>query len=115
MVKIIAGEGGEASPQAPPPPRPPLAGATAKIPGPSITRPISPSRRDRFGAVPDEIDTTPTEPGPGMANAPAAPVWSLSQDDVPDTTPREDDGIDRGTKARQKGSWWWQRTFSGGN
>ena len=61
---------------------------------------------DRFGPVPDEIDTTPTD-GPGLANAPAAPVWSLGDDDVPDTTPREDD-----SKPAKKG--WWQRTFSGG-
>jgi len=59
---------------------------------------------DRFGAVPDEIDTTPTA-GKHVPGTPSAPVWSL-QDDVPDTTPQEDDG-----KPKKKG--WWQRTFSG--
>jgi ribonuclease E len=59
---------------------------------------------DRFGAVPDEIDTTPTV-GKHVPGAPSAPVWSL-QDDVPDTTPQEDDN-----KPKKKG--WWQRTFSG--
>jgi ribonuclease E len=59
---------------------------------------------DRFGAVPDEIDTTPSEArhAPG---APSAPVWSL-KDDIPDTTPSEDP-----KKSDKKG--WWQRTFSG--
>jgi hypothetical protein len=59
---------------------------------------------DRFGAVPDEIDTTPTDTrhAPG---APSAPVWSL-KDDIPDTTPQEDD-----TKPKKKG--WWQKTFGG--
>ena len=58
---------------------------------------------DRFG-VPDEIDTTPTSTvhAPG---APSAPVWSL-QDDIPDTTPKEEP-----PKPVKKG--WWQRTFSG--
>ncbi len=60
---------------------------------------------DRFGAVPDEIDTTPTDEkhAPGT---PSAPVWSLN-DDIPDTTPS-----DESTKPVKKG--WWQRTFSGG-
>ncbi len=59
---------------------------------------------DRFGAVPDEIDTTPTETkhAPG---SPSMPVWSL-KDDVPDTTPQEDDG-----KPKKKG--WWQKAFGG--
>ena len=59
---------------------------------------------DRFGTVTDEIDTTPTNEkhAPG---APSAPVWSL-QDDIPDTTPQEED-----SKPKKKG--WWQRTFSG--
>jgi hypothetical protein len=77
---------------------------------------------DRFGAVPDEIDTTPTE-GRHAPGSPSTPVWSL-KDDTPDTTPSdkpvrapalsssdeidttpEDDG-----KPKKKG--WWQRTFS---
>ncbi len=42
---------------------------------------------DRFGA-PDEIDTTPTAGhAPG---APSTPVWSL-QDDIPDTTPKDEE------------------------
>jgi hypothetical protein len=59
---------------------------------------------DRFGPVPDEIDTTPsnTMTAPG---APSAPVWSL-KDDIPDTTPSEEP-----KKSEKKG--WWQRTFSG--
>ena len=67
-----------------------------------------PSEADRFGSVPDEIDTTPgnisgnARHAPG---APSAPVWSLS-DDIPDTTPKEDSD-----KPVKKG--WWQRTFSG--
>jgi ribonuclease E len=59
---------------------------------------------DRFGAVPDEIDTTPTDEkhAPG---APSTPVWTL-KDEEPDTTPRDDE-----SKPIKKG--WWQRTFSG--
>jgi hypothetical protein len=57
----------------------------------------------RFGAAPDEIDTTPRIDAP--AGAPSAPVWSL-KDDVPDTTPKDD-----ASKPTKKG--WWQRTFSG--
>jgi ribonuclease E len=61
------------------------------------------SESDRFGAVPDEIDTTPTDAkhAPGT---PSAPVWSLN-DDIPDTTPSDE------SKPTKKG--WWQRTFSG--
>ena len=57
---------------------------------------------DRFGAVPDEIDTTPTDArhAPG---APSTPVWSL-KDDIPDTTPTDD-------KPSKKG--WWQKAFGG--
>jgi len=55
---------------------------------------------DRFGAVPDEIDTTPTD---APAGAPSAPVWSLN-DDEPDTTPKDD-------APKKKG--WWQKTFGG--
>ncbi len=62
------------------------------------------AENDRFGAVPDEIDTTPRDDGSHVPGAPSAPVWSL-KDDIPDTTPR-DDG-----KPAKKG--WWQRTFSG--
>ncbi len=60
---------------------------------------------DRFG-TPDEIDTTPVGmlPGANAPGAPAAPVWSL-QDDIPDTTPKEDE-----SKPVKKG--WWQRAFS---
>jgi len=63
---------------------------------------------DRFGAVPDEIDTTPTDVkhAPG---APSAPVWSL-QDDIPDTTP-SDEQAKKEDGPKKKG--WWQRTFSG--
>ncbi|HEY4075616.1 MAG TPA: ribonuclease E/G [Rhizomicrobium sp.] len=59
---------------------------------------------DRFGAVPDEIDTTPTDVkhAPG---APSTPVWTL-KDEEPDTTPQ-----DEASKPTKKG--WWQRTFSG--
>jgi ribonuclease E len=57
---------------------------------------------DRFGAVPDEIDTTPTDTrhAPG---APSTPVWSL-QDDIPDTTPTDDKPVKKG---------WWQKAFGG--
>ena len=68
------------------------------------------SEADRFGAVPDEIDTTPTvdKHAPG---APSAPVWSL-QDDIPDTTPQEEGSVKDEDRPKKKG--WWQRTFSGG-
>ncbi|HKU54651.1 MAG TPA: Rne/Rng family ribonuclease, partial [Rhizomicrobium sp.] len=59
---------------------------------------------DRFGAVPDEIDTTPSDDKHAPA-APPAPVWSM-KDDIPDTTPS-----DEPPKPVKKG--WWQRTFSG--
>ena len=63
---------------------------------------------DRFGAIPDEIDTTPTA-GPSHApGAPSAPVWSLKED-IPDTTPT--DAPNQDAKPVKKG--WWQRTFSG--
>ena len=63
------------------------------------------SDADRFGA-PEEVDTTPTAVhAPG---APSTPVWSL-QDDIPDTTPKEEE-----PKAEKKKGWW-QRTFSGGD
>ena len=64
---------------------------------------------DRFGAVPDEIDTTPTtdKHAPG---APSAPVWSL-QDDIPDTTPSDEPAVKKDDGPKKKG--WWQRTFSG--
>jgi ribonuclease E len=68
------------------------------------------SEADRFGAIPDEIDTTPTDDkhAPG---APSAPVWSL-QDDMPDTTPKEEEPVKNDDRPKKKG--WWQRTFSGG-
>ncbi len=56
---------------------------------------------DRFGSVPDEIDTTPTDTAPG---APSMPVWSL-KDDIPDTTPSDE------PKSEKKG--WWQKAFGG--
>ena len=56
---------------------------------------------DRFGAAPDEIDTTPTDAAPG---APSMPAWSL-KDDIPDTTPTDD------SKPSKKG--WWQKAFGG--
>jgi ribonuclease E len=62
----------------------------------------APEPVDRFGAVPDEIDTTPSDT-PHAPGAPSTPVWSL-KDDIPDTTPSDD-------KPSKKG--WWQRTFSG--
>jgi len=57
---------------------------------------------DRFG-TPDEIDTTPAAVthAPGT---PSAPVWTL-QDDIPDTTPKEE-------TSRPKKKGWWQRAFS---
>ncbi|MES2473901.1 MAG: Rne/Rng family ribonuclease [Pseudomonadota bacterium] len=57
---------------------------------------------DRFGTVPDEIDTTPTD-SRHTPGAPSAPVWSL-KDDIPDTTPTDD-------KPSKKG--WWQKAFGG--
>jgi ribonuclease E len=63
------------------------------------------SDAERFG-VPEEVDTTPTVGhAPG---APSTPVWSL-QDDIPDTTPKDEE-----PKAEKKKGWW-QRTFSGGD
>jgi ribonuclease E len=62
------------------------------------------SDADRFG-TPDEIDTTPTSSPVHAPGAPSAPVWSL-QDDIPDTTPKEE-----APKPAKKG--WWQRAFSG--
>jgi ribonuclease E len=56
----------------------------------------------RFGDVPDEIDTTPTD-GPAAPGAPSTPVWSLKDDEV-DTTPRDD-------APKKKG--WWQKAFGG--
>jgi hypothetical protein len=67
------------------------------------------SEADRFGTVPDEIDTTPTD-DKHTPGAPSAPVWSM-HDDIPDTTPQEEPAKDDG-QPKKKG--WWQRTFSGG-
>jgi ribonuclease E len=64
-----------------------------------------PNEAQRFGSVPDEIDTTPRAGGYVAPGAPSAPVWSL-KDDIPDTTPK-----DEPAKPVKKG--WWQRTFSG--
>jgi hypothetical protein len=68
------------------------------------------SEADRFGAIPDEIDTTPTD-AKHTPGAPSAPVWSL-KDDIPDTTPSDEPPVKRDDKPKKKG--WWQRTFSGG-
>ena len=57
---------------------------------------------DRFGAVPDEIDTTPSD-SRHTPGAPSAPVWSL-KDDIPDTTPTDDKPVKKG---------WWQKAFGG--
>jgi hypothetical protein len=64
---------------------------------------------DRFGAVPDEIDTTPTEArhAPG---SPSTPVWSL-KDDMPDTTPSDE--VDTTPQDAPKKKGWWQKTFGG--
>jgi hypothetical protein len=65
------------------------------------------SEADRFGTLPDEIDTTPTD-AKHTPGAPSAPVWSL-KDDIPDTTPADEPPAT--DKPKKKG--WWQRTFSG--
>ena len=57
------------------------------------------SDADRFGNIPDEIDTTPTDTAPGASSA---PVWSL-KDEI-DTTPQPD-------APKKKG--WWQKAFGG--
>ena len=56
---------------------------------------------DRFGAIPDEIDTTPTD---APVSVPSAPVWSLKDEEV-DTTPKDE------PKPAKKG--WWQKAFGG--
>ncbi|MDB5734516.1 MAG: ribonuclease [Alphaproteobacteria bacterium] len=58
---------------------------------------------DRFGAAPDEIDTTPTIGGGHTPGAPSAPVWSLKDDEL-DTTPKDD-------APKKKG--WWSKAFGG--
>ncbi len=55
---------------------------------------------DRFGAAPDEIDTTPSD---ARAGAPSAPVFTFKEDEL-DTTPQDD-------KPKKKG--WWQKAFGG--
>jgi ribonuclease E len=67
------------------------------------------SETDRFGRIPDEIDTTPSAAPVSNPGAPSAPVWSL-KDDIPDTTPQESTKTEA-AKPSKKG--WWQRTFSG--
>ncbi|MBN9554489.1 MAG: ribonuclease E/G [Alphaproteobacteria bacterium] len=66
------------------------------------TAPAFTPETDRFG-IPDEIDTTPV-PVTHAPGTPSAPVWTL-QDDIPDTTPKEESA-----KPKKKG--WWQRAFS---
>jgi ribonuclease E len=58
---------------------------------------------DRFGAAPDEIDTTPTIGRNHAPGAPSAPVWSLKDDEL-DTTPKDD-------APKKKG--WWSKAFGG--
>ena len=73
-------------------------------------QPVLAPEAARFGAAPDEIDTTPRDDGPALG-VPSAPVWSL-KDDVPDTTPRDEPNRQTDdAKPVKKG--WWQRTFSG--
>ena len=57
---------------------------------------------ERFGAAPDEIDTTPSDTRASVG-APSAPVWSLKDDEL-DTTPKDD-------APKKKG--WWQKAFGG--
>ncbi len=89
------------------------ASAPAEQSSPAASEPEPTPRRvasdaDRFGSIADEIDTTPSD-APAMPGKPSAPVWSLS-DDIPDTTPREDDKAAEPSKPARKG--WWQRRFS---
>jgi len=67
------------------------------------------SEADRFGALPDEIDTTPSD-AKHIPGTPSAPVWTL-KDDIPDTTPQDEPPVNGDDKPKKKG--WWQRTFSG--
>jgi ribonuclease E len=98
------GSGGENSGEQPSPGQ---AGEQRAPRGRSATR-RAVTESERFGMIPDEIDTTPSD-APSAPGKPSAPVWSLS-DDIPDTTPREDDNT-QASKPARKG--WWQRTFSG--
>jgi len=66
------------------------------------------SEADRFGALPDEIDTTPSD-AKHIPGTPSAPVWTL-KDDIPDTTPQDEPPVNGDDKPKKKG--WWQRTFS---
>jgi hypothetical protein len=68
------------------------------------------SEADRFGAAPDEVDTTPTDT-PHMPGGSSTPVWTL-RDEEPDTTPQDEASVQSQDRPKKKG--WWQRTFSGG-
>ena len=91
------------APQAPPPPWPPRRPRPGR-PAADRRHGAAPDRfrheADRFGAVPDEIDTTPQR-CPACAGCASAPVWSL-KDDIPDTTPQTIDTTPRTTASRRK-------------
>jgi ribonuclease E len=69
----------------------------AQSSGGQTSKPARAPAPNRFGDVPDEIDTTPGAV-PHTPGAPSTPVWTL-KDDVPDTTP-SDAPVKKG---------WWQK------
>ena len=64
---------------------------------------------NRFGTVPDEIDTTPSDSTAPTTCWGAAPSWSLNDPSEIDTTPKDGPAQSEPAAATKKG--WWQRAF----
>ena len=65
-----------------------------------------PVAEDRFGAISDDIDTTPTDTRQ-QPNASSSPSWTLRETDEVDTTPKD---VEKPTAPPPKKGWW-QRAF----
>ncbi|MBV9045465.1 MAG: hypothetical protein JO348_04930 [Alphaproteobacteria bacterium] len=81
----------------------------AAAPAPTAPQPPASFGSDRFGSVPDEIDTTPTDAPRVTPNAASSPSWSLSDPNEIDTTPAEKPADAAPPAPAKKG--WWQRAF----
>jgi ribonuclease E len=86
----------------------PVEQAPAPVPPPAPTP--APVQYDRFGAVSDEIDTTPRDDAPRAPNTPSQPSWSLSDPGEIDTTPK-DETANAAEPAAPAKKGWWQRAF----
>jgi len=88
-------------------PAPEPTAVATPVPPPPSPKPVV---YDRFGAVADEIDTTPRDDAPRAPNTPSQPSWSLSDTAEIDTTPSEPAKPAETAATPKKG--WWQRLKS---